>query len=79
MTYALSREHTLSGDLLARLWAQQRAWVLAAFPRQNEQALVALGKAALSSPLANVPYYHIGGKERWHDLVSSAGASLELA
>ena len=42
--------------------------------REYGVALVALGKAALSSPLANVPYYHIGGKERWHDL-----ASLELA
>ncbi len=45
-----SREYTLnavrasSGDLLARLWAQAKVTVLAAFPKKNEQTLVALGK-----------------------------------
>lgn len=47
--------------------------------REYGVALVALGKARLSAPLPNIAYYHIGGEERWDELVSSTGASLELA
>ncbi len=47
--------------------------------REYGVALVALGKARLSTPLLGVQYVHIGGKERWHDLVSSTAAALELA
>lgn len=42
--------------------------------REYGLVLVALGKANLDVPLAGVEYYHIGGREVWHEL-----ASLELA
>jgi Ca-activated chloride channel homolog len=42
--YRLSAAKPLLGDLLARLWAQAKVGVLAAFPKQNERALVDLGK-----------------------------------
>ncbi|MFN8490527.1 MAG: DUF58 domain-containing protein [Caldilineaceae bacterium] len=47
--------------------------------REYGVAVIALGKAQLSAPLPNVHYYHIGGEERWHDILSSNGAALELA
>ena len=42
--YRVLAAKPLVGNLLARLWAQQKVQVLAAFPKQNEKSLVELGK-----------------------------------
>src|SRR5690606_36038122 len=42
--YELDREAATRGWVVARLWAQQKAAQLAAFPKRNATELVALGK-----------------------------------